>query len=168
MLAARGMDPATHHLHLEPHDYHAPPISRTIQYKKVRDRCSIGDQEVPCLIGTRKWHYGVQKIVHETRPHYRTKLLVSVRWNVITHVWDFSVSYVLNFHIFAMRTTGLANLILVLVYQNCVTSFLTFLRVYFFLFTVLPRTSANGFLWTRLWTSRFIDDADSSCVTWLS
>jgi len=54
MLAPRGMDPATHHLHLEPHDYHAPPISRTIQYKKVRDRHNIGDQEVACFIGTRR------------------------------------------------------------------------------------------------------------------
>jgi len=54
MLAPRGMDPAAHHLHLEPHDYHAPPISRTIQYKKVRDRHSIGDQEVPFFIGTRR------------------------------------------------------------------------------------------------------------------
>ncbi|XP_023724419.1 enhancer of split mgamma protein isoform X1 [Cryptotermes secundus] len=38
MLAPRGMDAASHHhhhLHLEGHDYHAPPISRTIQYKKV-------------------------------------------------------------------------------------------------------------------------------------
>lgn len=39
MLAPRGMDAASHHhhhLHLEGHDYHAPPISRTIQYKKVK------------------------------------------------------------------------------------------------------------------------------------
>lgn len=40
MLAPRGMDAAGHHhhhhLHLEGHNYHAPPISRTIQYKKVK------------------------------------------------------------------------------------------------------------------------------------
>ncbi|XP_069705801.1 enhancer of split mgamma protein-like [Periplaneta americana] len=37
MLAPRGVPPAHHHHHLQiqPHDYHAPPISRTIQYKKV-------------------------------------------------------------------------------------------------------------------------------------
>jgi hypothetical protein len=39
MLAPRGTDAADHHhhlLHFEAHDYHAPPISRTIQYRKVR------------------------------------------------------------------------------------------------------------------------------------
>jgi hypothetical protein len=116
MLAPRCMDPATHHLHLEPHDYHAPPISRTIQYKKVSDRHSIGDQEVPCFIGTRRWQRG-QKVFHETTPHSCTMFPVYVRWNVITHRSEFSVT-LSNFLIFAMHATGLANLILVLVYQK--------------------------------------------------
>ena len=134
MLAPRGMDPATHHLHLEPHDYHAPPISRTIQYKKVRDRRSIGDQEGPCSIGTRRWQRG-QEVFHATCPHPCTMFLVYVRWNVITHTSEFSVTLIFQIFSFSpciLQVSPTSSSFLFI--KKYVTSSLTFLRMYFFLF----------------------------------
>jgi hypothetical protein len=132
MLAPRGMDPATHHLHLEPHDYHTPPISRTIQYKKVRDRHNIGDKEVVCCIGTRRWQR-CQKVFHETCPHPRTMFLVYVRWNAITHTFEFSVSLIFQIFSFSPCILQVLPISFSFIKKKYVTSPLTFLRMYFLL-----------------------------------
>jgi len=72
--------------------------------------------------------------------------LVCVPWNVITHTSEFSVT-LSNFLIFAMRTTGLANLILVLVYQKKCHKFTDVPSNVFFLVSLLlyPELSRVAF-----------------------
>jgi hypothetical protein len=59
MLAPRGMDPASHHhhhhhMHLEGDHYHTPPISRTVQYKKVSSP-SCSEHGAGFIVSLEEW-----------------------------------------------------------------------------------------------------------------
>ena len=144
MLAPRSMDPAAHHLHLEPHDYHAPPISRTIQYKKVRYRHSIGGQEVPFCTASRRWQRG-QKIplwILST-PTYHVSCICALGW-YYTRVGVFSVLFQFSQCILHVLPTSSSFSFV----KKYVTSSLTFFRMYFFIVSLLffyPEISRMAF-----------------------